>query len=264
MFAVIFAVLGILEWGIIALALVFVLWLLNKTALRRARDAAGAQVGKLAKGLWAMDPIAVKNAEIDRRAEELAEATRGLESCHALIGGVERQIKTGNTESNRLQSLAEQYVRENNDDKAKEKLVEKTRVDHDLEANKEQLRVHRETYDAYLLKIQNANRKISELRREAREQGVRLQMSKAEANLSKFGAVMGKANLNFDSLGEVNEEIEAQIDKNRAKGQVAHDLAREGLEEIEAENRARYAQADDALASLKQKMSGGEVVHSEH
>lgn len=198
----------------------------------------------------------MKNAEIDRKAEELAEATKGLQTCRALISTVERQVKSGTIESNRLDALAKQFVREGNDDKAREKLVEKARVDNELTSNKSQLKAHQETYEAYLHKVQAANERIVELRREAKSQGVRLQMAKAEATLAQLGNVMGKANLSFDSLSEVDAEIESQIDQNRAKGQVIHDLAREGLEEIEAEKRARMAQADDALAALKAEING--------
>lgn len=256
-----FASMSIWSWiGLAALALI-ALYMLNKTAFRRMRDAGSAQVGKAGRAIWGYDPIAVKNAEIDRKAEELAEATRGLENCRGLISSVERQVKTGTAESNRLQALAEQYVDEKNDDMARAKLLEKETVDHDLANNKEQLATHRETYDAWLVKIQNANKRIAELRREAKQQGVRLQMSKAEANLSKLGSVMGKANLSFDSMSEVDQEIENQIDANRAKGQVAHDLAKEGLAEIEAENRARASAANKALDALKAKMNGGVAVH---
>src|SRR5882672_3063042 len=83
-------VLGLSLWsflGILLLVLIgtyILVGALNRTALRRMSDAASAQVGKAAHTLWAQDPLAVKNAEIDRKAEELAEATRGLESCRAL------------------------------------------------------------------------------------------------------------------------------------------------------------------------------------
>lgn len=250
--------LGIWTWvGLVALALVG-LYMLNKTAFRRVRDAAGAQVGKAGKALWAADPLAVKNAEIDRKAEEVAEATRGLESCRALIAGVERQVNSGEREKARLTALAEQYARENNDAKALEKLTELEKVESDLEANKTQLQTHNTTYNNFLTKIKNANKRIGELRKEAKTQGVRLQMSKAEANLAKLAPVVGKANLSFDNLDEVNDEIEAQIDANKAKGQVVHDLSADGLEEIAAEERARTAAASSRLADLKAKMNGGD------
>lgn len=254
---------GVWTWVALVAFVVFVLYVLNRTAFRRVADAASAQVGKAARHAWAMDPLAVKNAEIDRKAEEVAEATRGLESCRALIAGVERQVTTGKRESARLQSLAEQFARDNNDQKALDKLTEKERVDTDLAHNEEQLQIHRQTYDAYLTKIKNANQRINDLRKEAREQGVRLQMAKAEANLAKLAPVVGKANLSFDQLDEVNREIESQIDQNRAKGQVVHDLAKDGLEEIEAENRARNAAAQDKLAALKARLGTGARVVNE-
>jgi len=248
---------GIWTWVGLAALVVGVLYMLNKTAFRRVRDAAGAQVGKGARSIWAADPLAVKNAEIDRKAEEIAEATRGLESCQALIRGVERQVTSGNKEKARLQALAEQFARENNDAKALEKLTELEKVEGDLNANESQLATHKGTYESFLKKIQNANKRIGELRKEARSQGVRLQMSKAEANLAKLAPVVGKANLNFDNLDEVNDEIEAQIDKNKAAGQVVADLARDGIEEMEAEERARTAAAGSRLADLKAKLGTG-------
>ncbi len=237
--------------GVVIVAL---LYILNKTAFGRIRDAGSAQIGKAAKSLWSADPIAVKNAEIDRKAEDIAEATRGLESCNALIRGVERQVKSGQQEKARVTALAEQYTREGNDSKALGKLTELEKIETDLVSNETQLKQHRETYEAYLKKIQVAQSRIGELRKEARSQGVRLQMSKAEANLAKLAPMMGKANLSFDNLDEVNEEIEAQIDRNKAAGQVVSDLAREGLEEIEAEERARTAAASSRLADMKAKL----------
>jgi phage shock protein A len=250
---------------LIAGVVIFGLYILNKTAARRMKDAIGAQVGKAGRALWSMDPVAVKNAEIDRKAEEIADATKGLENCRALIAGVERQVVSGKKEQARLQALSEQYARENNDALALEKLTELERVTADVDANEAQLKVHKETYEAFLTKIKHAHKSIARLRKEAKEQGVRLQMSKAEANLAKLGNIMGKHNLSFDSMSEVDEEIESQIDKNRAAGQVAHDLAKEGLEEIAAEERARNAKASDKLAALKQKLNGGGVaVHPEN
>lgn len=237
------------------------LYVLNRPAFRRAKAAASAQVSKASQFFWQMDPIAVKNAEIDRKAEDLAEATRGLEKCRALVSSVERQVREGKAESNRLQALAEQYIKEGNDAKAKEKLIEKTRVDRHLISNEEQLSQHREMYDNYLVKIQSANKSIAELRAEAKRQGVRLQMAKAEANLAKLGNFMGRMNVSFDSLSEIDQEIESQIDANHAKGQVALDLSKEGLEELEAENRAASAAADTALADLKSKVHGKFAVH---
>lgn len=251
---------------VIAAFVLFGLYLLNKTAFSRVFSAARGQAGKAGKALWSMDPIAVKNGEIDRKAEEISDATKGLENCRALIAGVERQVTSGQKEKARLEALSEQYAREGNDGRALEKLTELERVSSELASNEAQLKVHKETYEAFLAKIKHAHKAISRLRKEAKEQGIRLQMSKAEANLAKLGTIMGKANLSFDSLSDIDEEIESQIDKNRASGQVAHDLAKEGLEEIEAEERARNAKAIDKLAALKQKINGdgGVAVHQQN
>lgn len=240
--------------GIGSLLLVGI-YFLNRAAFRRVTDAVNAQIGKGAKSLWSMDPLAVKNAEIDRKANEIADATQGLEGSRALISSVERQVVNGEREVKRLEALSEQFARENNDNKALEKLTELERVQAELDANRIQLKTHRETYNNFLTKIQNANKRILELRKEARSQGARLSLAKAEANLAKLASAVGKANINFDNPDEINQELESQIDKNLAKGQVVHDLSKEGLEEIEAENRARNAAAADKLAALKAKIN---------
>jgi phage shock protein A len=256
-----FAAMGVWTWFTVIALVLFGLWLLNRTAFRRTTDAAGAQVGKWGRKIWSMDPLAVKNAEIDRKADELAEATRGLESCRGLISSVERQVKNGEMASKRAEALAEQFAKDGNDNKALEKLTEKESIDEDLARNREQLNSHNETYKNYLIKITNANKKITSLRKEAREQGVRLEMSKANANLAKLAPVVGKSSLSFDNLDEVNQEIESQIDANHAKGQVVHDLSRDGLEEIEAEERARNSAAAGKLAALKAKIGNNGAAH---
>lgn len=243
-------------WTISAIVIfgAFLLYFLNRTAFSRLRSVASSQVGKVAKNLWSLDPLAVKNAEIDRKAEEVADATRALEECQGNIKATERSIESGEKEFNRLQAIAEQFTKENNDTKALEALTQQDEVKVKLERNRKALTNYQNTYDAFLTKMKYAKKKIYELRREASDQGVRLQMSKAEANLDKLAALVGKDNLNFDNFNEIDQEIESQIDANKAKGQVASDLARDGLEEIQAEERARTSAAKDRLAELKSKL----------
>lgn len=239
-----------IAWGLTILAALAAVYMLNRTAFRRALAAGRAQLGRLGRAAWGYDPIAVKNAEIDRKAEEVAEATRGLESCRGLINGVERQVESGRREANRLQALAEQYVREGKDDLALERLAELERVQADLAANEGQLEAHRRGYEVYLAKIKSANRRIVDLRRDSARQGVQLRMAKAEANIARLGTAMGR-DINLDNLGEIDAEIQSQIDANRARGQVAQDLAAGANEEYEAEGRAWAAAARERLAAIK-------------
>jgi phage shock protein A len=182
-----------------------------------------------------------------------------LEGCRAFVDRLERQVARGLANVSRHQALAEQYVREGNDTRAREELLEKARWDKDVSENKDQLSRHKQIYEGHLRTVQAAARRLDDMRHEAKQQGVRLEMSKVEASLSELGEVIGKAGLGLDNLSEVNEEIETQIDRNRAKGLVVHDLGREATAEVEAEQRARESAADSDLAALKSRMNGSQV-----
>jgi SOS response regulatory protein OraA/RecX len=52
-------------------------------------------------------------------------------------------------------------------------------------------------------------------------------------------------------FGQIEQVIQARIDKSRGKARVAADLSAEGVQQIEAEEQMQKAMAEDALAQFE-------------
>jgi hypothetical protein len=75
-------------------------------------------------------------------------------------------------------------------------------------------------------------------------------MSRAEAELAKIATSINvQITTNF---GEIEQALQDEIDRNRAKVKVAADLSSDGLEEIRHEAAVEKQQADDALREFEQ------------
>lgn len=64
-------------WIAIGVGVVFALVLFQRRNLKRLKDAIAAQCGKFSRWVWGIDPVAVYQAEVDKSAEEIQEASEG-------------------------------------------------------------------------------------------------------------------------------------------------------------------------------------------
>jgi hypothetical protein len=79
-----------------------------------------------------------------------------------------------------------------------------------------------------------------------------LKLSRAEAELSELAGTF-----NFDittDLGQVEQELQNQINKNRGRARVAADLSGQGVEQIQREEAVEAAMAEDALKQFEVDM----------
>lgn len=74
-------------------------------------------------------------------------------------------------------------------------------------------------------------------------------MSAAEAEIAKLSETFN-VNLTTD-FGEIESVIQQRIDQNRGKVRVAADLSKQGIADIEAEDRMRAQLAEDALTNFE-------------
>lgn len=241
----------------IVTALGVAFFLLNPKAVRQIRDAIAAQLGKLGWAAWSRDPIAMKNAEVNRVTTELGMVTTGLEDSVAHIQGLERRIKADEKDYNQLTALAKQYVREGNDDAASETLLRRDEVLARLTVDKEQLEKHREIYKTNIDQVEKATKKVFALKQEAIRQGMQLRTAVAEAKLAQLTTSLNGGNLALNDMAEIDEQINAKIDQSRAQIQVVHDLSRSQRQYAEAEERMRRARATTALNEIKAEMNRG-------
>jgi len=109
--------------------------------------------------------------------------------------------------------------------------------------------MHETAYGNNLKKIQHANEKLIELREKITKYDAELKMSAAEAEIAKL-AESFNMNLTTD-FGEIESVIQQKIDQNRGRVRVAADLSKEGIAEINAEERMRGQLAEQALQNFE-------------
>lgn len=236
--------------GVVVLLAVF-----QRKNLGRFLTAISAQFGKLFKYVWGLDAIAVYQAEVDRSADEIQQAGEGLEQYRGLVSRLQRQVANGEKEELRLTAKVKTYLTENNEDKAAEYAMQLKKTQTELTENRSQLSSYENAYQDNVKKIRYANEKIKNAKEKAEKMQADLRLSKAEAETAKL-AQSFNINTNLTSgLGEIEDEIQRQIDANRAKGQVIRDLSQDGLDQIAEDEKLQKAEAKELLLQFKQEMS---------
>lgn len=236
--------------GGIGLILIIVA-ILNRKAFSRFMESISAQIGKAGMMAWARDPIAIAQHRIDSYASEIAEATHGLEEYRGHISHVSRSIMDGEKECTRLDALVKSNLKDGNRDKAGTYVGQLQREQEHLKSYQEQLGRHQKGYDAQVAKIKRARENIVEERRKLALRGAELKMSQAEANLADLSTKFN-VNASLDGMGEIDQELQRQIDKNNAKSQVLADLGDDPS--FEEQERLRKDNTDALLAQYESSM----------
>src|SRR5688572_27979721 len=208
-----------------------------------------AQLNKIANIFWSADPIAQMQYEYDLAVEQLKEGRKGLELYAGFVEKVSRQVSTGERHLASLEARVKSYLKAGDRETASKFALEMERARKDLEANREQQRMHQEAYGNALLKIQHANKKLGEVRAKIQKYDADLKMSAAEAEVAKL-AESFEMNVTTD-FGELETVIQERIDQNRGRARVAADLSERGIDEIKAEQRMEEQMAEDALTKFE-------------
>ncbi|HEU0051986.1 MAG TPA: PspA/IM30 family protein, partial [Longimicrobium sp.] len=135
-----------------------------------------AQLNKIANLFWTADPIAQMQYEYDLAVEQLKEGRKGLEMYAGFVEKVNRQVVNGETTVRNLEAKVKSYLKAGDRETAARFAVEMERARKDLEANREQLKMHQDAYNNALLKIQHANHKLAEVRAKIQKYDADLKM----------------------------------------------------------------------------------------
>lgn len=220
--------------------------------VRKFWRALQAQINKLANFFWQADPIAQMQLEYDNAVEQLKEGRQGLEQYRALVERVTRQVKNDERRVTDLTSQVKAYLKINDRTTAGKFALELKRAQEELKENQGQLELHEQSYQNNLTKIQAATRKLNDVQTKIHKYDAELKMSTAEAEMAQLAQTF-----NFDvttDFGELEGIIQNKIDGNRARVRVASDLSRNGIAEIEAEQRKNEAEAEDLLQQFEVDM----------
>jgi phage shock protein A len=210
-----------------------------------------AQLNKAANFFWQADPIAQLQYEYDKAVDQLKEGRVGLEQYRALVERVERQVQKSQAHVVTLEAKIRSYLTAGDRETAAKFALELQKAKKDLQENQAQLQMHEQAYNNHLTKIKHATGKLGQLRDRIQKYDADLKMSRAEAELAKVAA-----SINVDvttDFGEIEQVLQDEIDRNRAKAKVAADLSGEGLEEVRREIAMEEQLAEQALREFERE-----------
>jgi len=199
----------------------------------------------IANAMWEKNPIAIMQLEYDKSVEQLKEGRKGLELYRGLVERVARQVAAGKTQVDRLQAEIKAYLKAGERATAAKFALQLKKAETDLAANQEQLKMHEESYENNLKKIQFANKQLADVREKIQRYDADLKMTSAEAEIAQIAG-----DLNFDvttDFGQIEQIIQRKIDTNRGKVRVAADMSSRGVADIEVQERVEAQQAEDTL-----------------
>jgi phage shock protein A len=199
----------------------------------------------IANAMWEKNPIAIMQLEYDKSVEQLKEGRKGLELYRGLVERVARQVAAGKSQVDRLQAEIKAYLKAGERATAAKFALQLKKAETDLTANQEQLKMHEESYENNLKKIQFANKQLADVREKIQRYDADLKMTSAEAEIAQIAG-----DLNFDvttDFGQIEQIIQKKIDTNRGKVRVAADMSSRGVAEIAVQERVEAQQAEDTL-----------------
>jgi phage shock protein A len=211
-----------------------------------------AQMNKMANFMWKADPVAQMQYEYDKAVDQIKEGRQGVEQYRAMVERVGRQVEKNRTNASTLEAKIKSYLAAGDRDTAARYALELQKARKELAENEGQLKMHEEAYANHLVKIKRASSKLGELRDKIQKYDADLKMSRAEAELAKVANTI-HVDVTTD-FGEIEQVLQDEIDKNRAKAKVAADLSSEGLEEVKREMDMEKRLADQALRDFEKQM----------
>lgn len=208
-----------------------------------------AQLNKIANLFWEADPIAQMQYEHDQALEQLKEGRKGLETYRGLVERITRQVAASRAHVQKLESETKAYLKAGQRETAAKFALELQKAKQELAGLQEQLQQHETAYENNLKKIKHASGKLADVRNKIQKYDAELKMSAAEAEIA---ALAESFNVDVTTdFGQIEQVIQARIDRNRGKARVAADLSSEGLAAIEAEEQMQKVMAEEALTQFE-------------
>ncbi|MEP6731711.1 MAG: PspA/IM30 family protein [bacterium] len=207
----------------------------------------------IANALWASNPVAVLQLKIDEATAEILGARKGVEQYAGLVEGIKRQVAQLTGQDAQLEAQVKANLKAGNRDRASQLVLQLQQVREQLTSKRQELTVHEEALNNNMIKLKAANEHIMELRQRGQRYAAELQMSRAEAEMARVSeALQGNLLGNYTTgIGQAEELIKGEIDKNRGRAHVAASMSSQGVEEIKADQAAKQAMADDLLKGFE-------------
>lgn len=231
---------------------VFLIWALNTNAFDKMRFWAKAKVGKAGRRFEEDDPVAQMRQAAADQTDNIAKARDALVKAEALKKSLERQTAADRSEeailTARINKKLDAGVAQ--DDADVKALAEQlARVKKSRATNEQQLADNVAFYNTTLAAAKQASARISEIENRATKLQVRLDLSKAQADLADMSDRFKPSSLNgaVQSAAKFEEIAERKIEENAARLRVNAEFT-DPAEVTEKE--LASADAESALAEI--------------
>lgn len=237
--------------GLFVLAVViFGLFLLNKSAMKKFKIAFSALLGKGADNALKIDPVAVYRERLGKAAEDLKAAVTLLETHAALDKQLKRKLEIQQNNHKIIENNIKKHISE--PDVAEKYALNLAKLEEDMAHTKTKLASSEKTYAQQVSRIKDLKELIHSYKDKANQLQADLQTSKAEAEISALTQKFNSDSMGLDDLKEVENIIQDQIDQNESKSAVAQDLHIPDVKE-EILNDERKEKAKEIMERFKTK-----------
>jgi hypothetical protein len=209
-----------------------------------------AWCNSLVNWMRSVDPVAEMQLECDRELEKMKKSRLGLERQRALVERVSQQVVRGDAHIQSLKAEVVAYKEKGDRETAGRFALEVEEAEKQMGENREQLRLHEESYNNNLLKMGYAKKKIAEAQKRADRKENELKTSQVDAEI----AVLTEG-LDFDvstDFSRAEKNVDDQIAANRGMVRVAADVSGQGIETIKHAQAVEKAKAEEALRKFEE------------
>jgi phage shock protein A len=235
------------------LALVGLVVLINRGAFQNVVRAIRAQLGKAGSAAVAADPLAMYQQMIDEAKQSIGRARSGMANVKSLIARIQRQIQEGEEEEVKLNTRIRNLLEAGDETRAREQALNLAQVKKALEENRDQLRAHEDTFEAFAREVSLAQDKVNRAQVDARALNAKLEISSAQAELAEVTKACGFDVTSVSELEKHREEVLRRIDTNKAKAEIT---ASTNKDELDFADMDREKAADDILAQFRTAPEG--------
>lgn len=238
-----------LMWILVGVVGVFaVIWFLNSRASSSIYNLLRAKVGKIGRAAENHDPVAQMQFAADQAKEEVQKAKNALTQVLALKTNLERQLESKRKDVLRLTSRIESAMetRPDNDPILVQYATELSRAKNDVKGLEASLEGQSALYNRTLDAAKAAGKKIDDIEARARTLSVRIETSKAQAELASLLDSYDPNNINsaVNNASKFEALAEQEIDRNNAKLQVVKEFGNSEVQEFEANEDAKSVLAE--------------------
>ena len=213
----------------------------------------GAQADRAADSVRNVDPLGVYRTQIENAVENSRNASSVVEKAAKQLVSLETQIADGLKEQTRLTNRLQAVVDQGDPNKTAAKYAaDLSRVEEQLEANKQQRDIAQDQYDDNLKLVTRFEDQIKKARQEVKDMGLQLQQSQAEKDLHQMTASL-KDKLSLGDLSEARQRVKDQIDANKGAARAARDLNGGSIAEESDDELESNASVQAVLARFQKK-----------